>query len=93
MKTNRPVNIRELFYIPPIEPAHTYASENADVYRAYDKGQADYAFRVESQTIEEVKEIEFMEAISGVHSGDAKEARMIYKKVNELFWLLKRREE
>ena len=25
-----------------IEKAHTYSSENADVYRAYDKGQEDY---------------------------------------------------
>jgi hypothetical protein len=32
--------------LPPIDKAHTYGSENADVYRAYDKGQEDYRRRV-----------------------------------------------
>jgi len=28
--------------MPPIEKAHTYASENAEIYRAFDEGQRYY---------------------------------------------------
>ena len=33
--------------LPEIEKAHTYASENAEVYRAYDAGQKRYKERIE----------------------------------------------
>lgn len=34
--------------LPNIEKAHTYASENADIYRAYDRGQESYQSKVKS---------------------------------------------
>jgi len=40
--------------IPEIEKAHTYASENADIYRAYDKGQKDYKIRIEKYIKQEL---------------------------------------
>ena len=42
--------------LPEIEKAHTYASENAEVYRAYDKGQEDYKKRA-YQAIIKIREI------------------------------------
>ena|SRR3990167_7044284 len=42
IKTRQEIIEEILMKLPREEKAHTYSSENADIYRAYDKGQKDY---------------------------------------------------
>ena len=42
----------------PIEKAHTYASENADIYRAYDRGQQRFKDTITSKLKEIIRNVE-----------------------------------
>lgn len=39
-------SIKEAIKNCPIDKAHTYSSENADIYRAYDNGQENYKEKI-----------------------------------------------
>jgi len=74
--------------LPPTEKAHTYASENADIYRAFDRGQEHYKQMVTPILAKLLEENEGLknevDSLLQGHAGDKGTVQMIGMKNREL---------